>query len=351
MIGRLAAAGGVLAVVVVVGSAGQDPSGTAAAGALQAAAAAQEAKQQQTSTTPPAASGVTCSTAVASLKPDQKPVLNAAVAAAKAAGNDRQGAIVAVTAALQESMLRNLDHGHLDSIGPWQMRPSQGWGTAAQIMDLGYSSAKFQTVLSSVAGWRSMLIGDAAQAVERSGAPDAYTKHVALATMLVDATLGTCTTTPAPATGVVVPGAWKLSKPNPRTSEQAIAWAQAHATQGKPVAVGVCLSFVAQSYGWKYSGTVYAIDMFTTVIPAKDRHTDRNPPAGALVFFTTGKRAGHVALSTGGGGIISTDFPARNQVGATTIAGLEQKWGATYAGWTPPIFPNGGGTSGASWSR
>ena len=37
--------------------------------------------------------------------------------------------------AMTESGLLNLDHGDQDSLGLFQQRPSQGWGTPAQIMD------------------------------------------------------------------------------------------------------------------------------------------------------------------------------------------------------------------------
>ena len=41
-----------------------------------------------------------------------------------------EGIVVALAAAAQESSLRNLDHGDRDSLGLFQQRPSQGWGTA-----------------------------------------------------------------------------------------------------------------------------------------------------------------------------------------------------------------------------
>ncbi len=41
-----------------------------------------------------------------------------------------RGQIVALATALQESGLRNLTYGDRDSLGLFQQRPSQGWGTA-----------------------------------------------------------------------------------------------------------------------------------------------------------------------------------------------------------------------------
>jgi hypothetical protein len=81
---------------------------------------------------------------------------------------------IAIATALQESSLYNLDHGDRDSLGLFQQRPSQGWGTPAQIMDPVYSSTKFYEALVKVPHWQSMPLTQAAQAVQRSGFPDAY---------------------------------------------------------------------------------------------------------------------------------------------------------------------------------
>ncbi len=83
---------------------------------------------------------------------------------------------IAIATALQESSLYNLDHGDRDSLGLFQQRPSQGWGTPAQIMDPVYSSTKFYEALVKVPHWQSMPLTQAAQAVQRSGFPDAYAK-------------------------------------------------------------------------------------------------------------------------------------------------------------------------------
>lgn len=87
-----------------------------------------------------------------------------------------RGQIVALATALQESGLRNLDYGDRDSLGLFQQRPSQGWGTAAQVRDPVHASTKFYEGLLKVSGWQSMTIAQAAQAVQASGFPDAYAK-------------------------------------------------------------------------------------------------------------------------------------------------------------------------------
>lgn len=46
-----------------------------------------------------------------------------------------RGWVIALATAMQESGLRNLPGGDRDSIGLFQQRPSQGWGTPAQLRD------------------------------------------------------------------------------------------------------------------------------------------------------------------------------------------------------------------------
>jgi hypothetical protein len=78
---------------------------------------------------------------------------------------------------MQESWLRNLDYGDLDSLGLFQQRPSQGWGTPDEIMDPWYASGAFYAALVKVPDWQTGDINDVAQAVQRSGVPDGYRAH------------------------------------------------------------------------------------------------------------------------------------------------------------------------------
>jgi len=94
-------------------------------------------------------------------------------------GVDEAGVTVALATAIQESGLRNLDYGDRDSVGLFQQRTSQGWGTVEQIMDPRYSAAMFYVALAKVQGWDSLPVTEAAQAVQRSGFPDAYADHEA----------------------------------------------------------------------------------------------------------------------------------------------------------------------------
>ena len=107
------------------------------------------------------------------------------------------GETIAIATALQESDLQNLDYGDRDSLGLFQQRPSQGWGTPAQIMNPSYAARQFYTQLLQVPGWRSMSTTAAAQAVQRSAYPEAYEKWSGEATTLAAEFTGSLTCTPA----------------------------------------------------------------------------------------------------------------------------------------------------------
>ncbi len=97
---------------------------------------------------------------------------------------------IALATALQESGLRNIDYGDRDSIGLFQQRPSQGWGTVEQIMNPQYSAGKFYDALVKIPDWQNGDINDVAQAVQRSGVPDGYRKHIERAKILGSALSG-----------------------------------------------------------------------------------------------------------------------------------------------------------------
>lgn len=84
---------------------------------------------------------------------------------------------IALATALQESKLINVEHGDRDSLGLFQQRPSQGWGTAEQVQDPVFATGTFYDHLLKVPGFETMEITKAAQAVQRSGFPDAYAQH------------------------------------------------------------------------------------------------------------------------------------------------------------------------------
>lgn len=101
-----------------------------------------------------------------------------------------RAATVAIATAYQESGIRNLAHGDRDSVGLFQQRPSQNWGSEAQIMDRHYATNRFYDALIKVKDWDTLSINDAAQAVQRSGHPTAYAKHERNARAIAHVLLG-----------------------------------------------------------------------------------------------------------------------------------------------------------------
>ena len=98
--------------------------------------------------------------------------------------------VVALATAYQESKIRNLESGDRDSIGLFQQRPSQGWGTPEQISDVRYATNAFYTKLVKVKGWQQMSVTDAAQRVQRSAYPEAYQQWATRAQVLATALSG-----------------------------------------------------------------------------------------------------------------------------------------------------------------
>jgi hypothetical protein len=115
-----------------------------------------------------------CTSGSVVLTPEQ--TANAATIAAvgKRMGVPSHGVTIALATAFQESKLRNLDYGDRDSLGLFQQRPSQGWGSAATVRDPRLAARSFYTHLLRVRGWASLPVTVAAQRVQRSGAPEAY---------------------------------------------------------------------------------------------------------------------------------------------------------------------------------
>jgi len=105
-------------------------------------------------------------------------------------GMPARAASIALATAFQESKLYNLEYGDRDSVGLFQQRPSQGWGSVEQLMDPEYSANAFYDALAKVDGYREMEITVAAQEVQRSGFPDAYADHEDDARALASALTG-----------------------------------------------------------------------------------------------------------------------------------------------------------------
>lgn len=98
-------------------------------------------------------------------------------AVAEKRGLPARAATIAIATAIQESKLRNLKYGDRDSVGLFQQRPSQGWGTVDQILDPVYATNKFYDALVKIDGYEGMKITEIAQKVQRSAYPGAYADH------------------------------------------------------------------------------------------------------------------------------------------------------------------------------
>jgi hypothetical protein len=106
-------------------------------------------------------------------------------------GLPQQAAVIAIATALQESSLTNDLGGDRDSAGLFQQRPSQGWGTYAQVTDPTYATNTFYNHLVQVPNYTTIPVTVAAQTVQRSAYPNAYANQAATATALVAALAAT----------------------------------------------------------------------------------------------------------------------------------------------------------------
>jgi hypothetical protein len=89
-------------------------------------------------------------------------------------GMPAHAATIGIATALQESKLYNLRGGDRDSLGLFQQRHSQGWGTPRQILDPVYATNAFYDALQKVPGYADLPVTVAAQRVQHSAFPDAY---------------------------------------------------------------------------------------------------------------------------------------------------------------------------------
>lgn len=117
---------------------------------------------------------------------------NAATISAVGAGRGlrRRAAVVALATALQESKLVNVSYGDRDSVGLFQQRPSQGWGTSEQILDPLYAAGRFYDALVQVRDWHRRPLTVVAQAVQHSAHPEAYQRWEDQAISLAEAFSG-----------------------------------------------------------------------------------------------------------------------------------------------------------------
>ena len=106
------------------------------------------------------------------LTPDQAANVEAIAAVARDRDLPDRAVVIALATAQQESRLRNVDYGDRDSLGLFQQRPSQGWGTPEQVQDPEYAAGAFYDRLVDVPRWETRPLGDVSHAVQRSAYPE-----------------------------------------------------------------------------------------------------------------------------------------------------------------------------------
>ena len=125
--------------------------------------------------------------AVTLLTAEQAGNARTVISVGRSLGVSDYGIVIALAAAMQESSLRNISYGHLDSLGLFQQRPSSGWGTPAQLTDAAHAAKLFYggpsnpnkgitRGLLDIQGWSALTVTQAAQKVQISAYPDAYAK-------------------------------------------------------------------------------------------------------------------------------------------------------------------------------
>jgi cell wall-associated NlpC family hydrolase len=123
---------------------------------------------------------------VGDLDAEQRAIVDQIIAIGKQRHLPPRAWQIAIQAGMTESRLHNLHYGDRDSLGIFQMRPSQGWGSVAQITDPVYEINKFYDKLLMVPGWETQRPGDSAQDIERSAFPARYHQWEPLAVNVID---------------------------------------------------------------------------------------------------------------------------------------------------------------------
>lgn len=254
-----------------------------------------------------------------------------------------RGQVVALATALQESGLRNLTYGDRDSLGLFQQRPSQGWGTPQQVRDPVHASTTFYEHLKKIPGWQSMTVAQAAQAVQASGFPDAYAKWEPLATALQKAlakslkaesgsgkgadkgdkadaaAVGECGDEDGSSFGPIpkgaVPKGYKIPSDAPKPVRRAIRWGLGQLgtpyqwggsctdAHGKdPMGRCDCSSLMQASY--KTGGITLSRTTYTQVKEGKAVSPDRLKAGDLLFTRGTAARPEHVGMYIGHGLIL-----------------------------------------------
>lgn len=127
-----------------------------------------------------------------------------------------------------------------------------------------------------------------------------------------------------------------------RTAAQAVSVALSYASHGTAISPGMCDHYAAAFYGLSHSGFSTAKSHYLST-PTGYRHGTSTAPLGALCFWGGGSSgAGHVAISIGGGRIVSTDMPRSGRCGVVSLGTIGSLWGLPYYGWTDAWYGSQG---------
>lgn len=129
-------------------------------------------------------------TSAVSLDPQQASIAATIAGVAARERLPARAVTVAYATAMQESHLHNLSYGDLDSVGVFQQRPSEGWGTARQLENPVYATTRFFGALTHVRGYLQMPVDQAAQAVQHSADGSAYAQYDLMAASMTSAFTG-----------------------------------------------------------------------------------------------------------------------------------------------------------------
>ena len=110
-------------------------------------------------------------TSIGDLSDEQRTNASTIIGVARDMGTPPRAWLIALATAMQESTLRNINYGDRDSLGLFQQRPSQGWGTPAQVTDPVYSTRTFLDRLLQIPGWETLPVTVAAQKVSAPRSP------------------------------------------------------------------------------------------------------------------------------------------------------------------------------------
>jgi len=134
------------------------------------------------------------------------------------------------------------------------------------------------------------------------------------------------------ATARVSTGATKSDLP--RSAAEAASWAIEQTKNNSSGWNNYCEKFAETAWG-KAGRYRSAIAHWQTAVKEKRAYQGKNAPPGAMVFWGGGQY-GHVAVSIGGGKVVSTDIKRPGKADIVSIDYVTKKWGKTYLGWADP---------------